>query len=154
MTNTQKENSQEEKCMAVCIFQKCCSSMSGFIFSSTIFFASQGMESISHPFKPWAGLCVCVCACACSVAQLHPTLCDPMDYCPSGSSAMGFSRQEYSCGQRCPAPGDIPDPGIEPTSPGSLALQADFLPLVLPGKPQAGLRGSNKLNAAELLKLC
>ena len=68
MTNTQKENSQEEKCMAVCIFQKCCSSMSGFIFSSTVFFAPQGMESISHPFKPWAGLCVCVCVCVCMLS--------------------------------------------------------------------------------------
>ena len=69
MTNTHKENSQEGKCMAVCIFQKCCSSMSGFIFSSRIFFAPQGMECISHPFKPWAGVCVCVCVRARSVAS-------------------------------------------------------------------------------------
>ena len=70
MTNTHKENSQEEKRMAVCIFQKCCSSMSGLIFSSRIFFAPQGMESISHPFKPRAGLCVCVCVCVCVCALL------------------------------------------------------------------------------------
>ena len=29
---------------------------------------------------------------------------------------MGFSRQEYWGGLPCPPPGDIPDPGIEPTS--------------------------------------
>ena len=31
-----------------------------------------------------------------------------------------------------PSPGDLPDPGIEPTSP---ALQADALPSEPPGKP-------------------
>jgi len=35
---------------------------------------------------------------------------------------MGFSRQEYWSGLLCPPPGDLPDPGIEPTSPASLAL--------------------------------
>ena len=37
---------------------------------------------------------------------------------------MGFSRQEYWKGWPFPPPGDLPDPGIKPTSP---ALQADFL---------------------------
>ena len=35
---------------------------------------------------------------------------------------MGLSRQEYWTQLPCPPPGDLPDPGIEPTSP---ALQAD-----------------------------
>ena len=39
---------------------------------------------------------------------------------------MGFSRQENWNGLPFPSPGDIPYPGIEPTSP---ALQADSLPL-------------------------
>ena len=30
---------------------------------------------------------------------------------------MGFSKQEYWSGLPCPPPGDLPDPGIEPTSP-------------------------------------
>ena len=33
-----------------------------------------------------------------------------------------FSRQEYQSGLPCPYPGDLPDPGIEPTSLMSLAL--------------------------------
>ena len=33
------------------------------------------------------------------------------------------------------SPGDLPDPGIEPTFLVSSALQADSLPLVPPGKP-------------------
>ena len=37
----------------------------------------------------------------------------------------GFSRQEYCSGLSFPSPGDLPDPGIEPTPP---ALQTDALP--------------------------
>ena len=54
------------------------------------------------------------------------TLCDPIDYSPSGSSVHGYSRQEYWSGLPCPPPGDLPNPGIKPTSP---AQQADSLPL-------------------------
>ena len=42
---------------------------------------------------------------------------------------MEFSRQEYWSGWPLPSPDDLPDPGIEPMSPVSLALQADSLPL-------------------------
>ena len=45
---------------------------------------------------------------------------------------MGFSGQEYWSGLSCPPPGDLPDPGMEPTSP---ALQVDFI-TELPGKPR------------------
>ena len=59
------------------------------------------------------------------VTQLCPTLCDPMDCSPPGSSVHGFSRQEYWSGLPCPSPGNLSDSGIEPRSP---ALQADALP--------------------------
>ena len=42
---------------------------------------------------------------------------------------MGFSRQEYWSGLPWPLPGDISNPGIEPTSPVFPALQVDSLPL-------------------------
>ena len=42
---------------------------------------------------------------------------------------MGFSRQEYWSGWPFSSPGDLPDPGTEPTSLASPALQADSLPL-------------------------
>ena len=54
-----------------------------------------------------------------------PTLCNPVDSSPPGSSVHGFSRQEYWSGLPCPPPGDLPDPEIEPVS---SALQADSLP--------------------------
>ena len=40
---------------------------------------------------------------------------------------MGFSRQECWSGLPCPPPGDLPDPGIEPTSLMSPALAGGFL---------------------------
>ena len=43
--------------------------------------------------------------------------------------SMGVSRQEDWSGLPCPPPGDLPNPGIEPTSPVAPTLQADFLPL-------------------------
>ena len=42
--------------------------------------------------------------------------------------SMGFSRQEYWSGLPFLPPGDLPDPGIEPLSPASPALQTDSLP--------------------------
>ena len=48
--------------------------------------------------------------------------------------SMGFSRQEYWSGLPCPPPGDLPDPGIELTSPVSPALAGQFFTTVPPGK--------------------
>ena len=48
---------------------------------------------------------------------------------------MEFSRQEYWSGLPCPSPGDLPDPGIKPSSP---AWQADSLPSEPPRKPLNG----------------
>ena len=39
---------------------------------------------------------------------------------------MGFPKQEYWSGLPLPSPGDLPNPGTEPTSP---ARAVDFLPL-------------------------
>ena len=66
--------------------------------------------------------------------QSCPTLCDPTDGSLPGSSVQGFSRQEYRTGLPSPPPGDLPDPGIQPGSSESPALQADSLPLS-PGSP-------------------
>ena len=65
------------------------------------------------------------------VAQLCPTLCDPMGYivCQAPLS-MGFSKQEYWSGLPLPSPGHLPNPGIKPGSPVG---EADSLPL--PSEP-------------------
>ena len=59
-----------------------------------------------------------------------------MDCSPPGSLSMGFSRQEYWSGLPFLSAGDLPDPGIEPRSLTSPALQLDSLPTVPQGKPQ------------------
>ena len=64
----------------------------------------------------------------CLVTQSCPTLLDPLDCSPPGSSVHGiFFRQEYWSGLPFPTPGDLSDPGIEPGSPMSPALQVDSL---------------------------
>ena len=42
------------------------------------------------------------------------------------SLSMGFSRQEYWSGLPCPPPGDLPNPGLKPTSLMSPALAGRF----------------------------
>ena len=48
--------------------------------------------------------------------------------------SMGFSRQESWSGLPFPSPGDLPDPGIEPSSPALSHWQVDALPLSYPCK--------------------
>ena len=48
---------------------------------------------------------------------------------------MGVSKQEDWSALPCPSPGDLPDPGAEPTALTSPALAGGFLTtLALPGK--------------------
>ena len=64
------------------------------------------------------------------VAQSCPTLCNPVDCSPPGSSVRGiFQARRVGC--HFLLQGNLPDPGIEPRSP---ALQADTLTSEPPGK--------------------
>ena len=75
----------------------------------------------------------CVCA---KLLQPCLTLFDPMDYIACQALlSMGFSWQEYWGGLLCPSLGDLPDPGIEPTSPAAPARQVDSLLLSHQGRP-------------------
>jgi len=47
----------------------------------------------------------------------------------------GFSRQECWSGFPCPPPGELPDPGTEPTTLPSLALAGRFFTTTPLGKP-------------------
>ena len=55
----------------------------------------------------------CMLSCF-SHVRLFATLCTRARQAPL---SMGFSRQGYWSGLRCPPPGDLPDSGIEPMSP-------------------------------------
>ena len=52
----------------------------------------------------------------CSVSQSCPTLCDPMDCSSLGSSAHGIFQARILSGLPFPPLGDLPNPGIKPTS--------------------------------------
>ena len=67
------------------------------------------------------------------VAQLCPTLCDPMDCSPPGSSVHGTLQARILEWAAFTSPQHLPDPGIKP---GSLALQGDSLPSELSGRPE------------------
>ena len=58
---------------------------------------------------------------------------------PQSPLSMGLPRQEYWSGLPCPRPGDLRDPGIEPTSP---ALQVDSSPLSQWEAPLGCYRGA------------
>ena len=66
------------------------------------------------------------------VAQLCPTLCDPMDGSLPGSTVLGIFQARILEWAAISFSGDHPHPGIEPGSP---ALQTDALPSELPGNP-------------------
>ena len=65
-------------------------------------------------------------------AQLYPTLCDPMDCSPPGSSVPGICRARTLELTSFPTPGALPNPGVEPTS---LELASKFFTSVPRGKP-------------------
>ena len=64
--------------------------------------------------------------CCCLVAKLRPTLRDPMDCSPPGSSVHGILQARYWSGLPRPLLGVLPNPGIETETP---AWQADSLPV-------------------------
>ena len=62
-----------------------------------------------------------------------------------------FPRQEYWSGLPFPSPGDLPDPGIEPTSP---AWQGDSLPLSHLVSPQLNVHVSLWTKVAPHMCVC
>ena len=64
--------------------------------------------------------------------QSCSTLCDPMDYNPTGSSVHGILQARILEWVAMPAS----NPGIKPMSPAAPVLQADSLPLSHQGSPK------------------
>ena len=67
------------------------------------------------------------------VAQSCPTLCDPVDCSPLGSSVHRIFQQEYCSGLPFSVPGHFPDPEIKLMSP---ALSGGFFTAEPQGKPK------------------
>ena len=66
------------------------------------------------------------------VAKSYLTLVTPWTVARQAPLSLGFSRQEYWSGLPFPLQGDLPDPGIEPTSPASAGGFFITEPLGLP----------------------
>ena len=71
--------------------------------------------------------------CACSVVS--DSLQPPWIAAHQAPQSMGFSRQEYWSGLPFRPPGDLPDPGMEPTPFESPALAGVFFTTMPPGNP-------------------
>ena len=69
------------------------------------------------------GKALCKIVFVCSVASDFVT---PWTAAHQASLSVGFPRQEYWSGLPFSSPGALPDPGMEPTSLGSLALAGGF----------------------------
>ena len=70
-----------------------------------------------------------ICMCRSRLLQGVQLFATPWTVARQAPLSMGFLKQVYWSGFPVPAPGDLPDPGIEPASPVSPALQADPFPL-------------------------
>ena len=77
---------------------------------------------------------MCVCVHALSLIQLF---CIPLIVAYQAPLSVEFSRQVYWNRLSFPSPGDLPDPGIEPTSSESPALAGEFFTTEPPGNPRA-----------------
>ena len=77
-------------------------------------------------------------ACVPSPFSVSDSLWPPWTVARQAPLSVEFSRQEYWSEWPCPPPGDLPNPGIKPTSVRLLHWQAGSLPLVPPGRPQRG----------------
>ena len=85
-------------------------------------------------------LCVAPCAQSCLIP------CDPTDCSSPGSSVHRIIQARILSGLPFPSPGDLPDPGIEPSP---HVLQADSLLSEPPEKPPIKLSTFKKENYSE-----
>ena len=73
--------------------------------------------------------------CVCLGAQSCPTICDPLDCSPAGSSVHVILQARILEWVAFPAPGDLPNPGTEPRLLCLLHYKVEPLPSEPSGKP-------------------
>ena len=116
---------------------------SGLSFPPPGDLADLGSENMSPALKMDSLVlsnCVCVCVCVCVHVHAHThtlshvRLCDPMDCNLPGSSVHAILQARILAWVVIPPPGNLPNPGIEPTSLASPALAGIFFTTEPPGK--------------------
>ena len=91
-------------------------------------------------------MCVCVClhACVLSCSVVSDSFMKtPQTIACQVPLSRGFFREEYCSQLPFPSPGDLPDPGIELTSPSSPALAGGFCTTEPLGKPSGYIQVRN-----------
>ena len=89
--------------------------------------------SLSMPSRQQTDLCSCLAvAIVIQALSCVPLLVTPWTGAHQAPLSTGFPRQEYWSGLTFPSPGDLPHPGIKPTSP---ALEGRFFIAEPPGNP-------------------
>ena len=83
-----------------------------------------------------------------SRVQLFAT---PLTIACQAPLSMEFSRQEYWSGLPFPSPGDLPDPGLESTSP---TLVGGFFTTAPSGKPFLLLENTREEKLCQMLYVC
>ena len=112
-------------------------------YSGFIFFNIDWFDLVAEIKLTWAGLGGTMTTLhECSVVSDSTT---PWTVACRSPLSLGFSRQEYWSGLPFPHPGDLPDPGMEPTYPVSAALQVDSLLLSHQGTPSLENRKMSRL---------
>ena len=97
---------------------------------SVIFWHLPGNREAVDSVISYIRLHACVLRCF-SHVQLFAALWTAAHQAPL---SVGFSRHEYCSGLPCPSPGDLPNPGIKPSSFTYPSLAGGSLPLAPPGK--------------------
>ena len=107
--------------------QDCAQDHLANLSTSTLFFHLKSVPRKVHP---------CVCVCACSVGQSCPTLCDPTDCSPPGSSVHEISLGRILEWLAMPSSGGtFPSQRLNASLLHLLHRQVGYLPLAPPGKP-------------------
>ena len=112
--------------------------MKSFLFHSVNISWAYTAPKDAHPVMHLGVVYVCVQSCL--------TLSDPMDCSPPGSSVHGILQAKYWSGPPFLSPGELPQPGIKPTSLASPALAGGFFTTAPPRKP-LGVANDTKQNA-------
>ena len=90
---------------------------------------TNGISGYWQTITAWSENNCCMPAQSLSCVQLFET---PWTAAHKAPLSMGFPRQAYRRGLPFPTPGDLPDPGIEPTSPAAAVTSFTTEP---PGTP-------------------
>ena len=89
--------------------------------------------SFIHNCPNWKAIKMSFCCFYCCLVTVSDSFVTLWTVACRAPLSMGFSRHEHWSGLPFPSPGDLPDPGIEPTSP---ALAGRFFTTEPPGKTQ------------------